>query len=73
MSGVLPRYPAPERCVACEIGTFYAKGDRAERPGHIYSPAGLSELQLSGVCECCFDRALAGQESWLFDRTEYLL
>jgi hypothetical protein len=42
-------------CLFCGMPPFYFPADKAYVKGHIYSEAGLREVQISQVCEHCFD------------------
>lgn len=44
------------RCINCNQRVFYMEGYHAVMAGHIYSPSGLREMDISGLCEYCFDR-----------------
>lgn len=48
------------RCVHCNHYPFYYPGEEARDPGHIYSPAGVREFGISGMCEYCFDQVTGG-------------
>ncbi len=42
-------------CPKCKHYSFFAPHDEALIEGHVYSQDGLSELQITGYCEFCFD------------------
>lgn len=42
-------------CPRCRHYPFYAPHDEALVEGHIYSPEGLAEREITGYCEYCFD------------------
>jgi len=47
------------RCPMCKNYLFYAPHDEALIEGHVYSPEGLAEIGITGLCEFCFDRVTA--------------
>ena len=44
------------RCINCGQWVFFLGGDHAVMAGHIYSPRGFEEMNISSLCEYCFDR-----------------
>lgn len=49
-------------CLSCKEAVFFVAHNHAQREGHIYSDAGLSEFRISGFCEYCFDKVTAEPE-----------
>lgn len=52
-------------CINCGHEIFWSKKpedgqDGAQKPGCIYSYAGIREYQISGMCEHCFDELMGG-------------
>jgi len=43
------------QCQRCHHYPFFAPHEEALLEGHVYSQAGMDELQISGYCEFCFD------------------
>lgn len=43
------------RCPRCQHYPFFAPNDEALIEGHVYSQAGLAEVQITRYCEFCFD------------------
>lgn len=42
-------------CVFCRQLVVYLPYDHALAKGHVYSEAGVQEVDITGVCEWCFD------------------
>ena len=60
------------RCINCGQRVFYLEGDYGVLAGHIYSPRGFEEMNISSLCEYCFDRItqeveLGEAEPWAED------
>lgn len=56
------------RCFLRERGTpehaiVYMPDTRARAPGHVYSPAGVREINITMTCEWCFDMMAAEPEA----------
>lgn len=47
-------------CIACGTSVEFVAAQRG--PGIIYSPEGLREYGISGLCEHCFDNIIASEE-----------
>ena len=45
-----------DRCINCGQRVFYLEGDYGVMAGHIYSRLGRKEMNISSLCEYCFDR-----------------
>ena len=54
-------------CVICREESFFEQGTKAQRPGHIYSEAGLKEFKISQCCEYCFDGMFENEEDEYVD------
>lgn len=46
-------------CVHCHYSIFFAPYDYALVQGHVYSYDGRREVQITGLCEFCFDKIMA--------------
>lgn len=51
-----------KHCVKCRKAFHFNPGPKAQKPGDIYSQAGLTEAKkMSGLCEFCYDTLFGGQ------------
>ena len=52
-------------CISCHKPIFYcpeASEEMKKKDGCVYSEAGLREVNISGMCEACFDKYTADED-----------